>query len=71
VNKVQVGVTTVFYDQHNMTKKQAVRQAEQAQERCRRRGSVLRNFTASIPRKGEPWYEKLRELKLTTAKETV
>lgn len=63
LNKVQVGVMTVFYDPCNMTKEQAVEQAEKAQERCRRQGSMFYKFTANIPHKGEPWYERLCNLK--------
>ena len=63
MEKIAVGVTTVHYNPSNMTKEQAIEQAKEAQERCRRVGGRLRNFTAHIPHKGEPWYEKLRSLR--------
>nr|DAP78855.1 MAG TPA: hypothetical protein [Caudoviricetes sp.] len=58
---IQVGMTTTHYDPQNMSKEQAVEQTIRAQESCDRVGGRLRNFTAHIPRKGEPWREKLQE----------
>ena len=55
------GMTTVHYDPQNMSKEQAIEQAARAQEACDKVGGTLRNFTAYIPRKGEPWREKLQE----------
>lgn len=58
---IQIGMTTVHYDSRNMSKEQAIEQTIRAQEACDRVGGTLRNFTAYIPRKGEPWREKLQE----------
>ena len=58
---IQVGMTTAHYNPQNMSKEQAVEQAARAQEACDRVGGRLRHFTAYIPRKGEPWLEKLQE----------
>lgn len=58
---IRLGMTTVHYDKQNMTKEQAGEQAARAQEACAKSGGTLRTFTAYIPRKGEPWREKLQE----------
>lgn len=58
---IHMGMTTVYYDPQNMSKEQAIEQAARAQEACDKVGGTLRNFTAYIPRKGEPWREKLQE----------
>lgn len=58
---IRVGMTFIHYDPQNMSKEQAVEQAARAQKSCDRVEGTLRNFTAYIPRKGEPWREKLQE----------
>lgn len=58
---IRAGMTVIHYDPQNMSKEQAVEQTIRAQEACDKVGGTLRNFTAYIPRKGEPWREKLQE----------
>lgn len=58
---IHMGMTATHYDPQNMSKEQAVEQTLRAQEACEKVGGTLRTFTAYIPRKGEPWREKLQE----------
>lgn len=58
---IRAGMTVVHYNPQNMSKEQAIEQTIRAQEACDKVGGTLRHFTAYIPRKGEPWRQKLRE----------